>query len=179
MTTATATVEVIEPGVRPDPERNAVALEIVNRWTIWSMAPGVLPFPFLDLVAIAAIQMNMLKEVSNLYGIKFSTHKVKNVIASLLGSFGTATVGSAAVFSLLKSVPFFGTAAGILTLPAIAGASTYAMGRVFVSHFASGGTFLSFDPDQTREFFQKVYQENLHENLKRGQDRKDAAKAAV
>jgi uncharacterized protein (DUF697 family) len=173
---ATATIDMIEPGVRPDPEKNAQALEIVNKWSLWSMAPGVLPFPFLDLVAIAGIQMNMLKDLSHVYGLKFSSNRVKNVVGSLLGSFGMAVAGTGVAFSVIKAVPIVGKAAGILALPAVAGASTYALGRVFATHFASGGTFLSFDPDKVREHFQRIYQENLHDNLKKAQDKKDAGK---
>ncbi|MNC99258.1 hypothetical protein D3C83_174830 [compost metagenome] len=35
-------------------------------------------------------------------------------------------------------------------MPALAGASTYATGRVFVDHFESGGTFDNFDPETAR-----------------------------
>jgi uncharacterized protein (DUF697 family) len=170
------TVLLVEPGARPDAERNAAALAIVKKWSLWSMAPGILPYPFIDLVAIAAIQMNMLRELSNLYGLKFSANLVKNIVAPLLGSFGMAVAGTGVAYSLLKVVPFVGRAAGVLALPVVAGASTYAMGRVFTAHFAMGGTFLSFDPNKTREFFQAAYQEGLHESLKKTQDKKDASK---
>ena len=35
----------------------------------------------------------------------------------------------------------------------MAGASTWAMGKVFTQHFATGGTLLDFDPDTMREHF--------------------------
>ncbi|MEZ5671856.1 MAG: hypothetical protein R3E08_05540 [Thiotrichaceae bacterium] len=33
------------------------------------------------------------------------------------------------------------------------GAATYAIDKVFVQHFESGGTFLDFDPEAVREHF--------------------------
>jgi len=177
MTTAVlTTIDLVEPGVRPDAERNAAALAIVKKWSAWSMAPAILPYPFLDLVAISAIQMNMLRELSNLYGTRFSANLVKNVVGSLLGSFGMAVAGTGVAYSLLKIVPFVGRTAAVLALPAVAGASTYALGRVFASHYATGGTLLSFDPDKTRDFFQATYQESLHEHMKKTQDKKDSGK---
>ena len=36
---------------------------------------------------------------------------------------------------------------------------TYAAGRVFHQHFASGGTFLTFDPDKVREYYAQMLEE--------------------
>ena len=45
-----------------------------------------------------------------------------------------------------------------LSRAAIAAASTYAVGLVFLQHFESGGTFLSFQPGQVREHFRKIFE---------------------
>jgi hypothetical protein len=60
--------------------------------------------------------------------------------------------------SLAKAVPFFGSTLGYLTLPLLGGASTYAVGRVFLQHFESGGTFLTFDPEQVRDYFAEQFE---------------------
>jgi hypothetical protein len=41
----------------------------------------------------------------------------------------------------------------------IGGASTYALGKVFIQHFESGGTFLDFDPEKVKEHFATLYKE--------------------
>jgi len=41
-------------------------------------------------------------------------------------------------------------------LPGMAAAATYAMGRVFVMHFESGGTFLDLDPAKAEAHFREV-----------------------
>ena len=37
--------------------------------------------------------------------------------------------------------------------------STYAVGKVFQTHFASGGTLLNFDPVKARELYKTEFQE--------------------
>jgi len=44
-------------------------------------------------------------------------------------------------------------------MPITAGAVTYAVGKVFHQHFASGGTFLSFDPDKVRDYYAEMLRE--------------------
>jgi hypothetical protein len=46
---------------------------------------------------------------------------------------------------------------GILAVPAFAGATTYAIGKVFIRHFESGGTFLDFDPSKAKAYFQQQF----------------------
>ena len=41
----------------------------------------------------------------------------------------------------------------------VGGATTYAVGKVFIEHFESGGTFLDFDPEKMRDHFQELYEE--------------------
>ena len=43
-------------------------------------------------------------------------------------------------------------------MPALAGASTYAVGKVFVQHFESGGTFLNFDPEDVRDYYAEQFE---------------------
>jgi lipoate-protein ligase A len=43
-------------------------------------------------------------------------------------------------------------------MSAIGGAATYAIGRVFIQHFESGGTFLDFNPEKVREYFKEQFE---------------------
>ena len=52
-----------------------------------------------------------------------------------------------------------------LTLPAASGALTYAVGRVFIQHFESGGTFLDFDPAEVSKYFAEKYEQGRKINL--------------
>ena len=42
-------------------------------------------------------------------------------------------------------------------MPVFAGASTYAIGKVFIQHFESGGTFLDFEPAKVRAYFSQQF----------------------
>jgi len=33
------------------------------------------------------------------------------------------------------------------------------VGKVFMQHFASGGTFLNFNPDEVKEYYSQMFQE--------------------
>jgi hypothetical protein len=44
-------------------------------------------------------------------------------------------------------------------MPVVAGGATYAIGKVFIQHFESGGTFLTFDPKAVKEFYAEQLKE--------------------
>jgi hypothetical protein len=41
---------------------------------------------------------------------------------------------------------------GALTMPVFSAAATYVIGKVFIQHFATGGTLLDFHPPDYKEF---------------------------
>jgi uncharacterized protein (DUF697 family) len=92
--------------------------------------------------------------------VPFTDNRGKSVIASLAGaiiSASTATTTAMTFGSLIKGVPGIGSAVGALTMPVYSAGATYVIGRVFMKHFASGGTLLDFNPPDYREFI-KVQQ---------------------
>ena len=52
----------------------------------------------------------------------------------------------------MKGVPGIGWAVGALSMPVLSAGATYVIGKVFIQHFASGGTLLDFNPPDYREF---------------------------
>ncbi len=132
--------------------------KIVKNHVIGSMGVGLIPIPLVDLVALTGIQLNMLRKISNEYDIPFSKDKGKNLIAALMGG-GLSIPIAATLTSLVKAVPVVGQTAGILAMPVTAGATTYAIGKVFTQHFASGGTFLNFDPEAVKEYYAEMLKE--------------------
>lgn len=142
--------EIKEPG--KDSSR------IVRNHIIGSMGVGLIPMPIVDLVALTGVQLNMLRRLAKDYNIPFLEDKVKHLLASLLGS-GISLSLSGALSSLVKSIPIIGQTTGALTMPVVAGATTYAVGKVFIQHFASGGTFLDFDPDKVKAYYAEMLKE--------------------
>ncbi|MDM8550685.1 DUF697 domain-containing protein [Desulfobacterales bacterium HSG2] len=136
------------------------AENIVRNHVLGSMGVGLIPVPIVDLVALTGIQMNMLRRLAKTYQVPFNKEKVKPVVSSLMGGIVSIPIGGA-LTSLVKTIPIVGQTVGALAMPATAGAVTYAVGRVFTQHFASGGTFLNFDPEEVREYFEELFNEGV------------------
>ena len=49
------------------------AQEITRRHVLWALGAGVVPFPIVDVVAVMAVHVKMLKEFSDLYGVEITT----------------------------------------------------------------------------------------------------------
>jgi len=139
-------------------ERERRAVAIVGKYVPWSAGAGVLPIPGVDLAAIIGVQLRMLSAVAKEYDVPFKKHSAKSVVAALMASVLQNTVAGS-LAAALKFIPGVGTAVGIAALPALAAAGTYAVGKVFVTHFEAGGTFLDLDPTKVRAHFQREFEQ--------------------
>ena len=135
----------------PGEDRDALANRLVTRFAMWSGVAGLLPFPVVDVVAIGGLQVQMVRRLSQIFGVPFSENRGKAIIMSLAGTLIPTTSGIGAA-SAMKFVPIFGTITGGLVMPALSAGATYAIGKAFIQHFASGGTLLDFNPPDYREF---------------------------
>jgi uncharacterized protein (DUF697 family) len=119
-------------------------------------AAGFIPGPGIDLAAGFAVQVALLGRLSKLYDVPYSENVGKGVVMSLagsLGGFGAAAIASSAV----KIVPLVGTVLGSVAMPVTMGAFTYALGKVFIAHFESGGTFIDFSPKAYGDYFRTMF----------------------
>lgn len=137
------------------------AHQIVRKYALAGMAVGLIPLPLVDLAAMTAVQLKMAHRISEQYQVPFSRDAAKSVIASLLSSV-VATSAALSLSSVVKVVPLIGSVSGAASMVVLSGASTYAIGKVFIQHFESGGTFLNFDPEKMRERFRAFYEEGKH-----------------
>ncbi len=138
--------------VSPELTRDQKAMALVNSYVPWSAGAGLLPMSGVDMLALTVVELRMLAKLSEMYGVTFMENGVKNIVVSLLGTVVSTNLG-AGLGSLLKLVPLVGPIASIAAMPGLYSAATYAIGRVFVTHFEAGGTFLDFDPQKTRAYF--------------------------
>ena len=136
--------------------REVQALSLVKSYVGWASGVALIPVPMADLVAISLTQLRMVQKLSELYKIPFNQNLAKNIIGSLIGS-ATPVLAAAPAASLLKMIPVIGTVVGSVTLPLVTGAATYALGKVFVQHFESGGTFLDMNPSTVAAYFKEQY----------------------
>jgi len=138
------------------------ANEIVKNYMLGSLAVGIVPVPLVDMAILSGVQLKMLHSLAKLYNVEFSQNLGKPVIAALLGG-GISSLLSAGLASLVKGVPIAGLATSAISVALFGGASTYAIGKVFIQHFESGGTFLNFDPQQVRDYYAEQFEKGKEE----------------
>ncbi|MFZ5585944.1 MAG: YcjF family protein [Thermodesulfobacteriota bacterium] len=141
-----------EPEARPAPdERGPQAERIINRYAGWAAGVGLIPLPVIDMAALAGLQLRMLHELARLYGADFSPWRARAVVAAVMGGVLPVSTASGLLGQLVRLIPVVGLAAGVLTLPALAGAATLALGRVCALHFCLGGDIFSLDAKKLRQ----------------------------
>ena len=53
-------------------QRDQVAAKLVDRFAIWSGVAGLVPIPVVDVLAVGGLQLQMLRRLSQIYGVDFS-----------------------------------------------------------------------------------------------------------
>lgn len=135
-------------------ERQLRAEKLIREHMIVAMGAGLIPVPFADWATTTAVQLNLVRKLAALYDVPFFSGMANGLIASLVGA--TTVRGGA---SIVKLIPGVGWIAGGLTASVLAAATTYAVGKVFASHFASGGTLKDFDMETAKKAYTRAFQE--------------------
>jgi len=139
----------------------ASADKIIKKYTLWAMGFGIIPVPILDLVTVTGVQLKMVADLAEYYHQEFSQSWGKASIGALVGGISATGLAYGTFGSLVKAIPGVGTLFGMVAVPAMAGATTYAVGRVFQMHFASGGTMLTFDADKMRSYYEQQLRDGV------------------
>lgn len=132
--------------------KSTQAGEIIQYHVIWSMGAGAVPVPIADIAAVTAVQLDMLKQLSSLYGVDYQESSGKNLISAIAG--GTLARIAA---SFVKSIPGVGTLLGGASMVILSGASTYSVGKVFQNHFEGGGSFFDFDLNWAKKKYEEEF----------------------
>lgn len=148
---------------------------IIKKHVLFSIGGGLIPIPLADLAAVTALQVSMLEQLADLYGIGFNRSIAKSFVAGLAGST-VAKVGA----SLIKAIPGIGTLIGGVAMSATSGASTYAVGQVAVGQFESEGTLEDIDMDEAKAAYGEAFEEGKEvvEEMEKEKKAKGKATAA-
>lgn len=154
-------------------ERDKHADTIIRNHILFSMGAGVIPVPVVDIFAVSASQLDMIRQLCKVYDIDFSETQGKAIVSSLT----TATLARIGAGSLAKLIPVVGSFVGGVTNAILAGASTYALGQVFKIHFETGGTILDFDSDRLKKLYKEQFEKGkkVAEELQRQKQQKAKA----
>lgn len=151
---------------------------VIRNHVLFSMGAGVIPIPVVDIFAVGAMQLDMIRQLCKVYDVDFAETQGKAIVSSLT----TATLARIGAGSLAKMIPVIGSFIGGVTNAAMAGASTYALGQVFRIHFENGGTILDFDVDRLKKLYKEQFEKGkkVAEELRQQQEAKrEAAEAAA
>jgi uncharacterized protein (DUF697 family) len=152
-----------EQQMQSDPQLSGSNKEIMTHSAYAAAAalvtPRLIPSSLLALGSVAGIQLKMLSDMAKIFGLPFSEDTGKALIASVTGSLGTTALALPTVAGMLRLLPMVGGLVSKLSYSAVAFASTYAVGKVFQAHFASGGTLLNFDPIKARDLYKTTFQQ--------------------
>ena len=154
-------------------EREKHAETIVRNHVLFSMGAGAIPVPVADVLAVSASQLDMIRQLCKVYDIDFSETQGKAIVSSLT----TSTLARMGARSLLKFVPVVGSVVGGVINAVMAGASTYALGQVFKTHFNTGGTILDFDAARLKKLYKEQFEKGkkVADELRKQQDAKKKA----
>ncbi len=141
---------------------------LIRNNMIYATALGLIPIPWVDIVAVTAVQINMIKTICDEYDIDYNEAAAKTFVTALVGST-FAKLGA----SLIKSIPVVGTFVGGASMAVLSGASTYAVGKVFKKHFEDGGDLINFNADSWRKFYEDMFQEGKKEAEKVEENKSD------
>jgi uncharacterized protein (DUF697 family) len=123
-----------------------------------SAGAGLIPVPWVDLAAVAGVQLKMLAEISSIYEVPFEENRGKAAIAALGGFIVPHAAAWGYLRDWLKAVPIIGPLMGAPAMAVFSGAWAWAVGNLFIQHFESGGTFLNFKAEQVKEYFKAQFE---------------------
>ena len=103
------------------------ALPHIIGYSCLAAAAGAIPIPWLDLLILPGIQMQMINHLARYYGQPLSARR----FAELAGTLGVGMVARQATRELVKLIPFAGSVAGSV----LAAASTFALGKAFCYYY--------------------------------------------
>jgi uncharacterized protein (DUF697 family) len=100
-------------------------------YSLMAATAGAVPIPFVDLILLSGIQTRMVYHLAELYGQPMTGKRFIEIAASL----GLGMLARQAARELLKLVPFVGPVVGSVAAGALAGASTFALGKAFCYYY--------------------------------------------
>src|SRR5690554_7805527 len=81
--------EVNRSALTPDDK----ATRAIRYYSRWAAGAGLLSPPILDLAAVTAVQLRLVKNLANIYGKNFDDESGKSLVAALTGALAPAVVG--------------------------------------------------------------------------------------
>ena len=104
-----------------DGDRDEAASKLVDRFSLWSGAAGLIPLPIVDIVAVGGVQLEMLRRLVG-HLRRSVCRKSRQIAHCEPGRIGASRQyrynhRAMGITSALKSIPGIGTAISAFTMP--------------------------------------------------------------
>lgn len=103
-------------------QRRASADAVIRDHVATSVAAAAIPIPIVDLLAVTAVQLSLLRQLGRLYGARVGIGAQGALAVGLLGAALPRAAASA-----LKILPGIGSVGGAFAQAALSGAATWAL----------------------------------------------------
>lgn len=149
---------------------------IIRNHVVMSMGAGIIPIMLVDIVAVTALQVDMVRQLCKVYEVDFEETRGKALITSITAS----TIARAGARSLVKALPGIGWMIGGVTVSLFAGASTYGLGKAFQKHLAAGGNLLNIDTSALKQSYRDLFEKgkDIVKDWKQKEDQAENDQAA-
>jgi len=142
-----------EPHAPSQDEREQAARQAIEGQVFNAVALAAVPIPLFDTLAVTLVQVRLVEKLCLIYDQPYSKTRIKGWLAALTGGVLAVKTGLSVFKGLARILPGPGMLLGLASIPAFSAAATHAVGVIFMDHFRSGGTSLTFDPGKARAHF--------------------------
>jgi uncharacterized protein (DUF697 family) len=125
------------------------ALPYVVGYSTLAATAGTIPVPLADLAILSGIQSRMVYHLAKLYGQPMDAKRY----LELAGTLGGSIMFRQGLRELVKLVPFLGTVAGAVACGAVAGATTFALGKAACYYYSSVHRGHVPRPEELKRYF--------------------------
>jgi uncharacterized protein (DUF697 family) len=127
-------------GAQPSPHpADGDASKDINYYCICAAAAGAVGVPVIDVAAVTAVQVRLVKRLASLDEKDFDDESGKALASALTGAVGPVLLGQTGARMAARWIPVVGPAVALVTVPALNYASTRVVGHYFRDYFKSGG----------------------------------------
>jgi hypothetical protein len=155
------------PAVSEESDKAAGASEIVHQYMFGSFATQFLPsLPLLDHALQSRVQLQMIGALARHYGREFDSKCIQSLLHELVGIspeeravklFKDVLTQAGDAKEMMKTIipgARLVLGYGEIVEPL---ATLYAVGRIFISHFESGGTIFTIKASAVKERYEKEF----------------------
>ncbi len=132
---ANDTLPIVQVGSKEEAEeRLRKGFTIVERHQLYSGLGGLFPVAAVNVASVTAVNLRMVKSLSDLYGVPFEKNKSRAIIVGLMGGAAPAGLAAASATTLLHVIPMAG-AVGMAVSSVAAATLTRRIGMSYLERF--------------------------------------------